>query len=399
MVLWIGEFEFEFTFFGAQDDGLPFHAADHVEGSAGLAAQGHLQQVFLDAGLDGLAQGGLDLEEAIGRAKAADALVGALVVVVFDPEADAFTRRLEALELGAGEEVLPEAGPEAFDLAQRHGMLRPRLEVGHTILLQLGLEARGAAPRGVLPAIVGEHLFGRFELSHGLAIDLDDRLGRRAAKEIRPDDEARIIIEEGDYVSVPAAQPERENIRLPHLVGRGPLEETRAGEVAFFRRVRWRHEFGVVELLPHRLRAGLEKEHPPEPLRDAFDAEGRVLLFERHDLGGDGRRELGLALRGGSVSLEPLLAELLIETDPAREGLLADAGLLSDELAAEALLQIKADGFDFELEGIAAVRFFSPARVPPRGVLVVLLLYWCCFFIHGWHSFLTLECQPLLPSG
>src|SRR5262245_55203336 len=43
--------EFEFTFFGPKNDGLPFHAADHVEGSLGLTTQGHLQEVFLDAGL------------------------------------------------------------------------------------------------------------------------------------------------------------------------------------------------------------------------------------------------------------------------------------------------------------------------------------------------------------
>jgi hypothetical protein len=40
--------EFEFSFFGPKDDRLPFHAADHVEGSLGLTAQGHLQQVVLD---------------------------------------------------------------------------------------------------------------------------------------------------------------------------------------------------------------------------------------------------------------------------------------------------------------------------------------------------------------
>jgi hypothetical protein len=45
----ITEFEFEFAFLSAQDDGLSFHAADHVKGSAWLSAQGHLQQVFFDA--------------------------------------------------------------------------------------------------------------------------------------------------------------------------------------------------------------------------------------------------------------------------------------------------------------------------------------------------------------
>jgi len=124
LILRVGEFEFEFTFFGAQDDRLAFHAADHIEGSARLSAQRHLQQVFLDAGLDGLAQRGLDLEEAIGRAQSANALMRALVVVMLDPEANALARLLETSELSARQEVLPDRLPEALDFPQRHGVLR-----------------------------------------------------------------------------------------------------------------------------------------------------------------------------------------------------------------------------------------------------------------------------------
>ena len=94
--------EFEFSFFGPQDDRLPFHAADHVEGGFGFSAQGQLEQVFFDAGLDGFAQLGSNLEEAVRRAKTFNALMRPLVVVVSDPEADAFPRRVEAFKLGAG---------------------------------------------------------------------------------------------------------------------------------------------------------------------------------------------------------------------------------------------------------------------------------------------------------
>jgi hypothetical protein len=313
----IGQFEFEFAFLGAQDNGLALHAADHVEGSAGLAAQRHLQQVFFDARLDGLAQLGLDLEEAIGRAEAADALMRTLVVVIFDPGADALPRRVEAFELGAGEELLPEAGPEALDLAQRHRVLRTGFEVRDAILLQLRLEARGAAPRSVLAAIVGQHLPGRLELGDGLAIDLDHRLGRRAAEEISADEEARVIIQEGDDVGVTPAQAEGEDVRLPQLIGRGPLEEAGPREVAPFGRWLLRQETGVVQLGAHRLRAGPEEEDPAQPLRDAFDPEGRVVLFELEDFGGDGAGQLGLAQVGRSVSLEAFHSELLILLDPA----------------------------------------------------------------------------------
>jgi hypothetical protein len=61
--------------------------------------------------------------------------MGALVVVILDPDLDALPRRVEAVELSAGEELLPDTFPEALDLAQGHGMMRAGLEVGHAILL------------------------------------------------------------------------------------------------------------------------------------------------------------------------------------------------------------------------------------------------------------------------
>ena len=84
--------EFEFSFFGPEDDGLAFHAADHVEGGFGFSAQRHLQQVFLNARLNGLAQLRGDFEKTVRGTKAFDALVGPLVIVVTDPEPDPFSR-------------------------------------------------------------------------------------------------------------------------------------------------------------------------------------------------------------------------------------------------------------------------------------------------------------------
>jgi len=92
--------EFEFSLFGAQHDRLALHPAHHVEGSAGLAAQRHLQQVLLYSGFDGLAQLRGDFEEAIGRAESLDALVRTLMVIIFDPELDSFASGVEVLKLG-----------------------------------------------------------------------------------------------------------------------------------------------------------------------------------------------------------------------------------------------------------------------------------------------------------
>jgi hypothetical protein len=135
LVLLITDTEFEFAFLGAQHDRLAFHAADHVEGRLRFAAQCQFQEVFLDAGFNGFTQCALDLEEAVGRAQPFDTLVGPLVVVVFDPEFDSLARRFETVELGAHQEVLPDGGPEPFDFAQRHRVLRPGFEVGDMVFL------------------------------------------------------------------------------------------------------------------------------------------------------------------------------------------------------------------------------------------------------------------------
>ena len=101
MVLLITDTEFEFALLGAEHDGLTVHPADHVEGRLRFAAQGQLQEVVLNAGFDGLAQLRLNLEEAIRRTEAFNALMRPLVVIVFDPEFDPLPGGLEAVELGA----------------------------------------------------------------------------------------------------------------------------------------------------------------------------------------------------------------------------------------------------------------------------------------------------------
>lgn len=125
LVLLITNTEFEFALLSPEDDGLAVHPPDHVERRLRFAAQGQLQEVVLDAGLDGLAQLRLDLKEAVGRAQAIDPLVGPLVIIVFDPQLDPFPGRVETVELGAHQELLPDGRPEPFHFAERHGMLRP----------------------------------------------------------------------------------------------------------------------------------------------------------------------------------------------------------------------------------------------------------------------------------
>jgi len=135
LVLLVTNAEFEFALLGPEDDRLAVHSSHHVEGSLGFAAEGQFQEVLLDARLDGLAQLGLDLKEAVGRTESVNPLVGPLVIIILDPEFDPFAGRVEAVELGPDEELLPDGGPEAFHFAERHRMLRPRFEVRDPVFL------------------------------------------------------------------------------------------------------------------------------------------------------------------------------------------------------------------------------------------------------------------------
>jgi len=126
----------------------------------------------LHAALDDLAQLLGNSKEAIGRTHPLQGLMGPPVVVVLHPQPNPLAGRLEAVELGAHQKLLPDGFPEAFDLAQGHGMMRSALNVVNPILAQLRLETGGPAPTRVLAALIGEHLFGHPVLRHRPAVHL-----------------------------------------------------------------------------------------------------------------------------------------------------------------------------------------------------------------------------------
>jgi len=157
--------------------------------------------------------------------------MGPPVVVVFHPQPNPLAGRLEAVELRPLQELLPDGLPEAFDLAQSHGMMRSALDVVNPILAQLRLKARGPAPTRVLAPLIGEHLFGYAVLGHRPAMHLQDVLRRLAAKHVQPHHVAGVIVDKADEVGVLAAQAEGKDIGLPQLVGGGTLEEAWLGGI------------------------------------------------------------------------------------------------------------------------------------------------------------------------
>jgi hypothetical protein len=96
----------DFPFFRPDDHALASHAAHHIKWVHRAAPQGKFQNVLRYAVLQCLFQVVGDLEEPVGRAQAADALVRALVIVIGNPESGSFHRLIETVELGPLEEFV-----------------------------------------------------------------------------------------------------------------------------------------------------------------------------------------------------------------------------------------------------------------------------------------------------
>ena len=83
--------------------------------------------------------------------------------------------------------------------------MRPGFEVCDARLPEFSLEAGSAPPGSVLAAVIGEHLFGWIELTHGPTENLQNVLGHLAAEHIGPDQKARVIVHEPDQVGIATA--------------------------------------------------------------------------------------------------------------------------------------------------------------------------------------------------
>jgi hypothetical protein len=143
-----------FALFRPDHHGLIPHAAHHVKRVHGPAPQGQLEGVVLHTLFQGALQVMGDLKEPIGRTKPADALMRSCVIIVLHPVGAALHGLVKTAKLGAHKKLRLDAFPETLDFAQSHGMMGTGADVTHTVLFHLPLEARLAAPVGVLAAVV-----------------------------------------------------------------------------------------------------------------------------------------------------------------------------------------------------------------------------------------------------
>jgi hypothetical protein len=275
--------EFEFTFFCPQNHRLAFHPAHQVERGPGLSAQRQFEHVLRDPRLQRLLQFRGDFEEAVRRTEAADALVRPAVVVVTHPQLEPLVAFLEAIELGPDQKLLPQARPEPFHLPQGHRVLRTRHQVRHPVLCQHPGKAARPPPVGVLRAAIGEHFLGRLVLADRPPVRLDHRLARRAAVQAKAGDVTRVVVQERHDVRVSASEPEGEDVALPHLIGRRPLEKARPAQIARAFSARGLQP-GVTQTPPHRFGADPEEEPAAQHFGNALHAKLRVRPLHRHDL-------------------------------------------------------------------------------------------------------------------
>lgn len=151
------------------------------------------------------------------------------MIVMLHPQANPFSRLIEAIKLRSFQKLFPDRFPEPLDFAQGLRMMRLTPQMMHPILAQLLLKARCATPRRVLPSVVRQHFFRHAVLADRRAIDFQHVLRRLAAKQTQPHDVTGMIVDKPDQIRILAMQSPCEDIGLPHLIGCRSLKEARLG--------------------------------------------------------------------------------------------------------------------------------------------------------------------------
>lgn len=159
-------------------------------------------------------------------------------------------------------------------------MLRTALHVPDSVLPQALLEGRLTAPRRVLTTVVGEHLLRRPVLGHAAFERLEHQFGLLMVRDHVRDHEARVVVHESRHVHplVPSQQ-KREDVALPHLVGRRPLEASRLLCLARARPRRLADQPLLVQYPPDRRLRDAERRQPRQHVPDLARAPVRVRVL------------------------------------------------------------------------------------------------------------------------
>lgn len=256
-------------------------------------------------------------EESVRRHQPAQRLVWPSEVVRLDEEAQPSLAISEVGEDGAREKLFPQRLPEALDLPQRHRVLRAAANVADAVLPECLLEGRLAAPRRVLPPVVGQH-FLRRPIRRDAAFErLEHQRGFVVMRQHVRHHKARVVVEERRHVELlVASQPEFENVRLPHLVRRRALEASlRRRPLRQRRRLRRQQPF-LVQNSPHLRLGNSERLEASQAVRNFAAPEVCEGLLHRHHRFAPRVGCLRFRLRACLLFSEAGLALLLVPLHP-----------------------------------------------------------------------------------
>lgn len=302
-------YQFHLSLFRLDRHRLLAHPPNHVEGHLGLAVQCQFPHVSRDPLFHLRTHRLFDPVIPVRRAQPVQPLVRPLVVVILHPPAYALPRLLKGRKTRPHKELLPDRLPEPLYLAQRLRMVRAAADMLDPVAFQFLLELGLAVPTCILPAVIRQHLFRHSVRSNPAPEYLKQIIRRLAPKYLQRRDVPGMIVDEPDQVGISArtqpfrrpdsftSQLERKDVALPHLVRRGALEKARLGRIGLSLLLLGRDEFFAVQCFAHCLRACRQMEKPPQCMRDALDAKGRVFMLEGYYLGADQRPRRRFARR------------------------------------------------------------------------------------------------------
>jgi hypothetical protein len=210
--------------------------------------------------------------------------VRTLEVVVLDEKAHPPLAVVEVRKDRPREKLLPHRLPEALDLPAGLRMVRPALHVPDAVAAQLFLKVRRAAPRRVLPSLVGQDLPRRAVLRNAPSQRLHHQRAALVMRHRQAHQVARVIVQKRRHIHpLVLAQQESKKIRLPELVRLSALEAMLLG-LRF--RLGWLTLLAQPLFPQHPAHRGLRGADAKEALHDVPNpaAAGlRLRLLDRHD--------------------------------------------------------------------------------------------------------------------
>lgn len=222
-------------------------------------------------------------KEAIGRHQTVQRLVRTLKIVVREVMLEPALCVDEVREHSAAEKLVPKRFPEPLDLAEGLRMLWSAADVLDPVSLKRLLELGTAAPHGVLPTVVRQHLLRLTVRCEPSFECLHDQRRLLVVRDRVANDEATVVVHEDAQVQtlLPTLQ-KRKDVRLPELVRRSTLESPRWMITRCHRRRR-RDESLLVKNPPDFVLANAECFEAREYVTNSARPPLRMFILQRHN--------------------------------------------------------------------------------------------------------------------